>query len=160
MARTFRVIDGCPVPASIAPYVHLVLRDAGQTANSIYRGEDAAALLRRHGKRTQAQIHRDLPAISNPPGRSTHELRSDGVAYPGPVGRPLREWQVGVDSGTDSAADAAAIERAARGRRWKVVHPYRSGVERHHWNFAERPRPRGPRTRAKVIYLRARLPRA
>jgi hypothetical protein len=51
------LIDGCPVPASIAPYVKLVLDHAGQQAQSIYRGQDAAALLHAHGKHTQAEIH-------------------------------------------------------------------------------------------------------
>lgn len=155
-----RLIDGCPCPASIAPYVYLLLRDAGQTAASIYRGDDAREMLHAHGKHTQAEIHRMYPAISNPPGFSQHELRSDGFGNPGvPRGGVLREWQIGVDSGTDSEQDKRAIERAAAARGWKVSHPYRRGVERHHWCFARRPRPKGPRTLAKIVHLRATLPR-
>jgi hypothetical protein len=149
---SFRVIDGCPVPASIAPYVYLVLRGAGHTAQSIYRGNDARALLHRHGKRTQAEIHRDMPAISNPAGYSQHELRSD-------AGRPLQEWQTGVDSGTNSSQDKRAINASAARLGWKTHHPYSRGVEGHHWQFESRPRPKGIKQRAQIIRLRATLPR-
>lgn len=155
----FSVIDGCPAPRSIAPYIDLVLREAGQRASSIYRGEDARALLHRHGLRTQAEIHRDMPAISNPAGRSEHELRSDGNANPGPVGRKLHEWEVGVDSGGNDDASKRAIEQAARRLGWSARHPYSRGVEGHHWTFARRPRPKGLKQRAQIIRLRATLPR-
>jgi hypothetical protein len=158
--RKFRVIDGCPCPASIAPYVHIVLREAGQIASSIYRGEDAAALLHAHGKHTQAEVHQMLPGISNPPGRSQHELRSDGVGNLGPVGRRLEEWQIGVDSGTDDAAAKARVEAAARKHTFTIRHPYTRGVEGHHWCFAVRPRPRNLRQRARIIALRAILARS
>jgi len=155
-----RIIDGCPVPASIAPYIYIVLRDAGQTASSIYRGEDARTLLHAHGKSTQAEIHRQLPAISNPPGFSQHELRSDGAGNPGvPRGGHLEEWQVGVDSGADDEAAKHRIENAAAGRGWVARHPYSRGVEGHHWCFAKRPRARSPRMVAKIIRLRATLPK-
>jgi hypothetical protein len=157
----FLVIDGCPCPASIAPYVYLVLRQAGQTASSIYRGSDAATLLHRHGKHTQAEIHAMLPAISNPAGFSQHELRSDGAGNPGVArGGRLSEWTVGVDSGGDDAASKARIEAAARHFGWLARHPYSRGVEGHHWCFAARPRPRSLKQRARIIHLRATLPRS
>lgn len=155
----FRVIDGSPCPASVAPYVYLVLRQAGQTASSIYRGEDAKALLHRHGKHTQAEIHATMPAISNPAGRSMHELRSDGAAKAGPIGRPLEQWEVGIDSGGNDTASKAAIERAAAHFGWQAYHPYARGVEGHHWGFLRQPRPRGLKQRAQIIAIRARLPR-
>lgn len=146
----FAVVDGCPCPRSIAPYVYLVLRGAGQTASSIYRGEDAKALLHRLGKHTQGEIHRLYPAISNPPGHSEHELRSDD-------GRPLQEWEVGIDSGGNDSASKRAIDHAAARLGWKVDHPYARGVEGHHWHFIEQPKPRGLKQRLQVIRLRARL---
>lgn len=156
----FRVIDGCPCPATIAPYVYLVLRRAGQNASSIYRGEDAKAILHRHGKHTQAEIHAAMPAISNPPGLSQHELRSDGYGNPKvPRGGKLEAWQVGIDSGTDSPHDKAAVHGAAKHYGWHIRHPYRRGVEGHHWCFATRPKPHSLRMRAKIIRLRATLPR-
>lgn len=159
MPSKFRVIDGCPCPASIAPYVARILKRAGQDANSIYRGEDARALLHRHGKHTQAEIWSAAPlGVANPPGRSTHELRSDGVAYAGPIGRKLQDWQVGVDSGSNTPAAARAIERAARFYGWKVRHPYSAGVELHHWNFVQRPRPKNPRQLLNLVRERRALP--
>lgn len=155
----FRIVDGCPCPASIAPYVYLVLREAGQSASSIYRGSDAAALLHRRGKHTQAEIHRLMPTISNPPGRSQHELRSDGNANAGPIGRQLEEWQVGVDSGTNDQAAQDRVTAAAHRLGWKVRHPYSRGVEGHHWCFAKQPKPRSIKQRARIIRLRATLPR-
>jgi len=155
----FRLIDGCPCPESIAPYVYVVLREAGQSANSIYRGEDAAALLHRHGKHTQAEIYATYPpGVANPPGRSSHELRSDGAAFPGPVGRRLEEWQIGVDSGSDSYPDREAIERAAAKHGWVVKHPYSAGVELHHWNFRLQPRPRNVFQAARISRIRHSLP--
>lgn len=138
-AMKFAVLDQCPAPRSVAPYIYLVLREAGQTASSIYRGEDAKALLHKLGKRTQAEIHRDLPTISNPAGQSQHECRSDGNANPGPVGRVLHEWEVGIDSGANDPASKARIEAAARHFGWADRHPYSRGVEGHHWCFAQEP---------------------
>lgn len=156
---TFRIIDGCPVNARVAPYVALVLARAKQRANSIYRGEDAAVLLHAHGKHTQAELYATLPAgVANPPGRSTHELRSDGVAYRGPIGRRLARWQQGVDSGGNDHASKLAIEEAAAHYGWAVKHPYVAGVEGHHWNFVKAPRPHSPRQLLQIIQLRRRLP--
>jgi hypothetical protein len=158
--RKFLVIDGCPCPRDVAPYVYLVLRRAGQTAASIYRGEDpeAKAILHRHGKHTQAEIHRMYPSISNPSGQSMHDLHSDGVAKRGPVGRHLEEWEVGVDSGTNDPAAKARIEAAARHYGLQVYHPYSRGVEGHHWGFRVKPRADGRHlTKTRVSITRARL---
>lgn len=155
----YLVIDGCPCPASIAPYVYLVLRQAKQTASSIYRGQDAATLLHAHGKHTQAEIHVMYPSISNPAGCSQHELRSDAAGNPGPVGRLLEDWQIGVDSGGDDWRSKSAVEQAAHHLGWRVRHPYARGVEGHHWCFATQPRPRSLKQRAQIIRLRATLPR-
>jgi hypothetical protein len=158
--RKYLVIDGCPVPRDVAPYIYLVLRQAGQAASSVYRGEDteAKAILHRHGKHTQAEIHQMYPDISNPPGRSMHDLHSDGAAKAGPVGRRLEPWEVGVDSGSNSSADKRRINAAARHYGLSVYHPYSRGVEGHHWGFKRKPRADGKHlTRTRVIITRARL---
>jgi hypothetical protein len=154
----FLVIDGCPCPRSIAPYVYLVLREAGQSASSIYRGADADRILHAHGKHDQAEIHAMYPSISNPPGRSEHELRSDGFANAGPVGRRLKEWEIGVDSGTDDQASRDRVSRAAQHYGWQIRHPYTRGVEGHHWCFSRRPRPRSLRQFRQIVRLRKTLP--
>ena len=157
----FLVIDGCPVPYDVAPYIYLILRRAKQTANSIYRGDDAKALLHKYGKSTQREIHNNprYAGISNPPGFSTHELFSDGAAYRRvPRGRKLESWQVGVDSGGDDQASKSAIEAAARHYGLRVFHPYNRGVENHHWNFVRQPIADGKHlTKTRVILTRAKL---
>lgn len=152
----FLLVDSCPCPYEVAPQVYMVLRRAGQFASSIYRGEDAKALLHAHGKHTQAEIHAMLPTISNPPGMSEHECRSDGVGKAGPVGRKLPGWQVGVDSGGNSEHDKQAIAHAASSYGWKVEHHYSRGVEGHHWCFAGPPRPT-KQTRKQIEKLAAEL---
>lgn len=76
---------------------------------------------------------------ANPPGRSTHELRSDGVAYRGPIHRPLAWWQLGIDV-SDAGVDHLIVTLKRLG--YKVFRPYPSGSERHHINFAANPWPR------------------
>lgn len=156
------IIDGCPCPYDIAPYVYLVLRRAGQTASSIYRGDDAAALLHRYGKHTQREIYND-PAYAgkaNPPGRSQHELRSDGIGNPRvSPGGVLQSWQVGVDSGADSYAARDAITRAAAHYGWHVKHPYDRGVELHHWCFSRQPHPNRFAHKVLIVAIRAKLRR-
>lgn len=147
----FAVVDGCPAPKSVAPYIYLVLRAAGQSASSIYRGEDAKALLHSLGKRTQAEIHAAMPSISNPAGVSQHDLHSDGFANAGPRGRRLQEWEVGVDSGTNDSAAKARVESAARSLGYSVRHPYSRGVEGHHWCFAAQPVARTAAQKAAVL---------
>lgn len=155
---TFRVVAGCPCNPTLAPYIEILRRDTGATINSIYRGADARAILHKHGKRDQAELYANLPrGVANPPGRSTHELRSDGAAYPGPVGRKLEWWQQGWDV---NDGDVKKVIAAAKARGWTIVQPYKAGVEYHHLNFARKPRPQGPRTAAKLIALRAMLPRS
>lgn len=162
MASHWRVIDGCPAPRDVAPYIYLVLRRAGQTANSIYRGpgKTARAILHRHGKHTQAELYATDPTLANPPGFSQHELRSDGRANPRvPAGGKLEDWQVGVDSGSDSKHDQRKVEKAARHYGWHVHHPYTRGVEGHHWCFVTQPHPHSKWMRLKIIAVRAALPR-
>lgn len=170
----FLIIDGCPCPFEVAPQVYMVLRRAGQTASSIYRGEDAKAILHHLGKHTQGELYwlsehgtpaereaAGLPAGGggvNREGRSEHECKSDGVGKAGPPGRDLPRWQVGVDSGTNTDESRAAITSAGAHFGWVVAHHYDAGVERHHWCFDEPPRP-SPATKHQIARLAATLPR-
>lgn len=153
----FRVISGNPCNKWVAPYFELLRKKSGATYNSIYRGNDAAWILHRHGKHTQAEIHRMYPNISNPPGRSTHELRSDGVAYVGPVGRYLEWWQQGIDV-NDGDVERMKYEASRLG--WYLFQPYTRGVEFHHLNFKSQPKPQNIWNRANLIRIRADLPRS
>jgi hypothetical protein len=150
------VVQGSPCNTTAAPYFALLVRDTHSTVNAIYRGDDARAILHAHGKHTQRELFESLPrGVANPPGRSTHELRSDGVAYAGPIGRRLEWWQEGIDV-NDNNVLSMKLDAELHG--WVLFQPYRAGVEFHHLNFARRPISRGA-TRAKIIRLRATLPR-
>lgn len=160
MKHEFRVIQGCPAPKNIAPYIAIVVNDAHATLNSAYRGTDSEPILNRHGKSSQRQLWdlfqagRGNPA--NPPGFSTHEQKSDGVAYPTvPRGHDLAWWQIGFDV---NDSDVARVIAAARRYGWVLWQPYPGGSEFHHLNFRQEPRPTR-RTKFRIFRLRATLPR-
>lgn len=139
----YAVVDRCPVPAKLAPVVKECLKASGATLNSAYRGKDAEHILNKYGKSSQSQLYQGWiqkrPGFNpaNPPGYSTHELRSDGVAYNVPRGMPLRYWMCGLDIG---GAGARAFIDAARRRNWVVTLTYPSNpYELHHVNFRKRP---------------------
>ena len=138
----FEVIDACPVPAKLAPVVRRIKAKSGATLVSCDRSRAAEPLLRRHGKSSQAQLYQMfLNGTGNPanrPGQSTHERRNDGVAYRGPVGMPLRYWQVGMDW---DIPHVQAVIRAARAEGFtaSVTYP-NSSRERQHVNFRREPR--------------------
>ena len=143
----YSVLDDCPVPRPMYPILRKLKAETGCVYQSVYRGTDVEGLLRKHGKHSQAYLyaHQGTEGIgpANPPGRSTHELRSDGVAYLGPIGRKLPWWGEGLD--IDDAHVQAVIE-AARRHGWKLFRPYGTGSEYHHVNFARKP------SRWKALY--------
>jgi peptidoglycan hydrolase-like protein with peptidoglycan-binding domain len=152
----FEIIDSCPVPSELADELREIKRTSGAALNSCDRSPQAEPLLLRFGKMSQRQLFEGWVARrpgfnpANPPGRSTHERRNDGIAYPGPVGLPLRYWQVGMDW-----SDSAAVMRVAGGRGWIATLTYPSNpLEGHHVNF--RREPKLPHTR--VLKLGSRGP--
>lgn len=139
----FVVVQGSVVPAQLAPMLREALKDSGAHLNSVYRGDEAAALLHKLGKHTQRELYQGwvhhkpgfLPA--NRPGTSTHELFNDGVAYKGKPGARLAWWQVGVDV---NDADVAKLIAAAKKLGWQVSRTYPlSKSEYHHVNFRKPP---------------------
>jgi GH24 family phage-related lysozyme (muramidase) len=105
----FVEIAGCPCPAELAPFVREVMRRTRSAPVTIYRGSepDALAILHASGKHSQAELvalaaagrgaEAGIKGTPNPAGQSTHELCSDGRAFPGPVGRRLDPMQCGMD---------------------------------------------------------------
>jgi hypothetical protein len=162
MKHDFRVVQGCPVPRNIAPYIKIVTDDARATVNSIYRGTDAESILHRHGHSSQADLYsgwvRRLPGYlpANPPGYSTHEQKSDGAAYAVMRGHNLAWWQIGFDVNDD---DVEKCISAAAKHGWVLFRPYAIGSEYHHLNFRFQPKPKTLRMRGRIIKLRATLPR-
>jgi hypothetical protein len=136
------LVDCCPVPAKLAPTLDLILHESGAVLQSCYRADDAAALLAKCGKHSQTWLFQhqgrpEQPNPANPPGRSTHELRNDGVAYRGPAGIRLPYWCVGID--VDDAHVQAFIRAAAKhGLIATVTYPG-DRREYHHINFRKQP---------------------
>jgi len=137
----FVVIDNCPVPAELADEIQRIKEISGAHLNSCDRSPEAEPILRRHGKHSQRELfdafqrHEPGANPANPPGRSTHERRNDGVAYPGPAGEQLEYWQVGMDWDNPPAAIAAAQKLG-----WIATVTYpNSPHEAQHVNFRKEP---------------------
>jgi hypothetical protein len=137
----FVVIDDCPVPAELGDEIRKIKQLSGAHLNSCDRSPEAEPILRRFGKHSQRELfdafrrHEPWANPANPPGRSTHERRNDGVAYPGPPGEQLEYWQVGMDWDNPPAAI-----KAARKLGWiaTITYPL-SPHEAQHVNFRKEP---------------------
>lgn len=159
------VVDSCPCPRKLAPVLERIKISSGSSFNSIYRGDDARALLHKCGKSSQKELYDGFvsgrPGFNpaNPPGRSTHECRNDGVAYRGPAGMPLRWWQCGIDCN-----DSAGVVRAAASLGYTASVTYPGNPrEGHHVNLRKKPKlprkalkrgSRGPRVKFLIWQLR------
>src|SRR5574338_641730 len=95
------VFDGTPVFRGLAHVLHEARQHGWK--GTLSSADRRKGIPEQVGKKSQYQlwygwIHR-LPGYNpaNSPGRSSHEIRSDGVAYRGPVGRKLKWWQLGLD---------------------------------------------------------------
>ena len=131
--------DGVPVPRGLA----LVLQDARDhgVRFRLLSADRRRGVAERFGKMSQAALYACWQARrpgcnpANPPGRSTHELRSDGVAYKGPMGRSLYWWQLGLDVDGSQALLEWLLRHGYRAKR-----PYNDPREAHHLNFVANPR--------------------
>lgn len=130
--------DGVPVFRGIA----YMLADARAHGwhGSLVSADRRKGVPEKYGKLSQVALylgwiaHRAGYNPANPPGRSTHELRSDGVAFAGPVGRPLSWWQLGLD-----VTDADVLLRVLRSLGYGAFRPYSAGSEQHHVNLSRSP---------------------
>lgn len=143
MPGKFVIYDGCVAPAALVPFLKKLKARTGCHYNSIYRGDGVDLLLNKLGKHSQRQLfdgfQRGLPGYlpANRPGTSTHELKSDGVAYPNvPVGHDLVWWQCGLDVNDD---EVEKVKREAAKFGWEVWQPYPGTREVHHLNFKRKP---------------------
>lgn len=145
MARYALVGTGAsarPVPKKMHAVIQRCLTTSGASMNSCLRTQGAVDWARSQGASlsSQKELYDGYKAgrpgfnPANPPGQSTHERRSDGVPYPGPVGRPLMGWQVGMD-----LSDSQGFIDAAKREGWICVRPYSSPSEYHHINFMKQP---------------------
>jgi hypothetical protein len=150
------LMDGTPLFWGLA--APLVQARARGWTGRVVSGDRRADVARRFGKRSQAELwscHSRrmstgsrpsdcggdcLPA--HPPGRSSHELCSDAIAFQGPVGRELPWWQLGLDVTASEQLPAILAGLGYRARR-----PYRRAAEdADHINFERSPGPAPPPT--------------
>lgn len=147
LEKNFAPIDSCPAPKLLIPELVAIKHDIGLGESdtlyeSIFRGVECRDMLARYGKHDQQYLydHQGTQGIgpANPPGHSTHELYSDGVAYPIPDGHRLPfYWMVGLDV---RDAYVQHYMEAARRRNWIVTITYPgSASEYHHLNFRHEP---------------------
>lgn len=137
-------LDGTPLSLGLK----LVLLDARAHGwpGVLVSGDRREGVAEKYGKSSQAKLYRcyqnctgDCPSCNpaNPPGRSTHELRSDGVAYPGPVGRRLGWSQLGLD-----VSYAVELLSVLSELGYDFKRPYSDPREAHHLNCYTNPRKR------------------
>ena len=143
----FAIIDNCPVPKELADEILAIKAESGASLNSCDRSPEAEPILKKCGKQSQKQLwdgfRLGLPNYNpaNPPGKSTHERRNDGVAYPGKEGDDLEYWQVGMDWN-----NPPAVIRAATKRGWLVTTTYPgNSKETQHLNFRKEPERKDPK---------------
>ena len=83
-------------------------------------------------------------AGANAPGFSSHEQRSDGTAFPGPRGRLLQWWELGLD-----VARADELLEVLGDLGYSVRRTYANPQEHHHLNLTRDPGPVVPQTRRR-----------
>ena len=57
MKPKYVIVQQCPVPRKLAPFLRKVLRESGAALQSCYRGDDARPLLNKYGKSSQKQLY-------------------------------------------------------------------------------------------------------
>ena len=154
-------MDGTPLFWGLA--APLVQARAHGWRGRVTSGDRRSGVAERFGKKSQAKLWSCFQARqargvcpapcggdclpANPPGRSSHELCSDGVAFAGPVGRELPWWQLGLDV---SESDQLLHILTALG--YGVRRPYNTPVRVPSRELHPRPwagHPAGPRSRPR-----------
>lgn len=141
----YELVDCRPVPAKLAPVLRTIKsRDSSIVFTSIERTQPAVDFARARGCSLSSQAElwngwiRRLPGFNpaNPPGFSTHERRSDGVAFPQWTrGIKIPYWAVGLDN-----TNTAALIREASELGFLATLTYPSSPsEGHHVNFRREP---------------------
>lgn len=76
---------------------------------------------------------------ANPPGFSSHELKSDGNKTYGSRGRSIPKYKLGIDAVNKPGGDCAELVRWLNAHGYHAVRPYPTGSERHHFSFTKSP---------------------
>jgi lysozyme len=97
------------------------------------------------GKQSQAALWEGWNARkpgffpANPPGFSSHELRSDGHAFYGPRGKAIPNYKLGIDAVHRLGGDAHLVVSWLNRHGYEAKRPYAASSERHHFSFAKSP---------------------
>lgn len=149
--RVTVALDGTPTFWGLAKPL-LLARRAGWTGQ-LNSSDRRKGIAERFGKMSQAALFTCAEARrqthvcpanchgncnpANPPGASSHELFSDSVAFPGPQGRKLEWWELGLD-----CDNAPQLVETLRELGFASRRPYaNSPKEAHHVNFSVSPGP-------------------
>jgi len=76
---------------------------------------------------------------ANPPGFSSHELRSDGNGFYGPRGKAIPRYKLGIDAVQRPGGDASAVVGWLNRHGYAATRPYNKHSERHHFSFRKSP---------------------
>jgi hypothetical protein len=131
------VLDGTPTMRGLAILLKHARRHGWQ--GTLVSSDRREGVAERYGKMSQAQLYRLFQRgrgnPANPPGKSSHELRSDGNrVFRTPAGQPLEWWQMGMDVGAP-----ASLVYELGGMGVKARQPYSSPSEAHHVNLTSDP---------------------
>lgn len=137
--------DGCPMFRAQA----WALKDArlhGQRF-SVASADRRKGVAEKYGKSSQAALydgfvhHRPGYFPANPPGYSSHELRSDGSAvYHAARGHQIPDYMLGIDAtsvGENNSCTQLVNWLNAHG--YSATRPYHTGSEAHHFIFTKSP---------------------
>jgi lysozyme len=140
--------DGAPTYWGLGKAL-LRAREQGWSG-TLLRSDRREGVAERFGKRSQASLFRCFQRAieigscppscagscnpANRPGQSSHEQRSDASAFPGPVGRELQWYELGLD-----VSAAPELVDVLHRLGYAAHRPYSSPREAHHVNFQADP---------------------
>jgi hypothetical protein len=111
----------------------------------------------KYGKKSQKALYdgyrRGLPGYfpANPPGFSSHELKSDGNRLYGPRGSSIPKHKLGIDAVSKPGGDSNRIVAWMNSHGYSAARPYPQDSERHHFSFMKDPA-KNARKRLRVYY--------
>lgn len=110
-----------------------------------YSGDRRYGVAEKYGKSSQKALYDGFVAgkpgynPANPPGFSSHELKSDGNPLYGPRGSSIPKFKLGLDVVSAPGGDSQRIVNFLNGHGYAAARPYAASNERHHMSFTKDP---------------------
>lgn len=136
MSHHLVVVGDCACPVEIAEFVSVIMQRTHSKPNSLYRGDDALALLHRYGKHTQRELYNGYNSSprpswakypANPPDKGSHILLGDAIF--GKLHEPLDPRSCGQDWNDELIPQILKLGSVLG---WDLVQLYKTGSEYHH----------------------------